>query len=206
MASDDDDNIIGSDDESNNDGMAQPFSVGPDFNDSEYADFVHDGIVWAATKWKITLPLGEVFRDFVTEGKETRWFGNICIADTTKENYEEHLKQLWRFCAIKGDYESMLLMITPTQKEAPSMRVETVEEYLRFKRQKKNKKLTRTDGKGDVLDILENVITAQNSWKNPRQAGIYRAAMKALHCQNGDSHSGHVENLVTIALMERAKL
>ena len=173
------------DDDSSVSSEETAFGVGPDFG-SDYIDAVHEGIIAAAQKWNLTLSLreGKQFGDFEYEGPNTKRLGNLCIAVTTKTNYEEQLKQLWRFCAIKGDYESMLLMITPTPPYAPSMRVETVEEFLRFKRQAKNMPLTTFDGSGTIKDIRGEIITTEGHWKAPRQAGIYSAAVSAIHCQN----------------------
>jgi len=58
---------------------------------------------------------------------------NQPIVPTTRANYEEMLRQLWQFCAIMGDYESMLIMISPMPKHVPAMKVEMIEAFLCFK-------------------------------------------------------------------------
>jgi hypothetical protein len=50
-----------------------------------------------------------------------------------KKNYEKDLGLLGGFCAIKSNYESMLLMVSPTPKNEPAMSVETIEKFLHFK-------------------------------------------------------------------------
>jgi len=110
-------------------------TVRKQFKGSKYVPSIHDGIMNAAAKWNLNLSTddGKRFTDFEFQGANTMRLGNRCIKGTTKSNYDDHLRQLWRFCSIKGDYDSMLLLVTPTPKHAPAMKVETIEEFLRFK-------------------------------------------------------------------------
>jgi hypothetical protein len=40
---------------------------------------------------------------------------------------------LRRFCTLKGDYDSILLLLTPAPPFAPAMDVKTIDEFLRCK-------------------------------------------------------------------------
>ena len=175
---------MNTDDEASVSSIETEFGVGPDFG-NDYINAIHAGIVAAAQKWNVTLPEGQTFKDFDSQKGQSKRFANMATAETTKINYEEQLKQLWRFCAMKGDYESMLIMITPTPDDVPSMRVETIEEYLRFKQQAKNQILKTYDKSGDVKDIQGTTIKTEGHWHAPRQAGMYGSAISAIHCQNG---------------------
>ncbi len=171
------------------------FSVYNAFKESAYVAPIHAGIVAAARKWKLKLVAGKTHGDFVYEGEETTRVRNLPIKPTTKRNYEELMRQLWRFCAIKGDYESMLIMIshTPTlpamttggvanSDNVPAMKVETIEEFIRFKRKNGAIELKRYDETDVVKDIFGVVITTEGNWNNPNQVDIFGAAMTALHC------------------------
>jgi len=170
------------------------FSVYDEFKKSSYVAPIHGGIVVAARKWNLTLVMGQTHGDFVYKGVATTRVRNLPIKPTTKRNYEELMRQLWRFCAIKGDYESMLIMISPTptspgttnsvanNDNVPAMKVETIEEFIRFKRKKGAIQLKRYDGTDLVKDIFGEAIITEGNWKNPNQTDIFSAAMTALHC------------------------
>jgi len=165
------------------------------FKKYDYVNGIHRGITSAALKWKIKIDESKTFRDFQYEGKASTRFGNRCIEQSTKVNYETNLKQLWRFCAILGDYDSMLLMVSPTPENAPAMRVETIEAFLRFKRQSSTDTddephpLTTYQGGSYIKDIYGTTVITEGHWKNPNQANGYSAAINALHKAN--DHDGH---------------
>jgi hypothetical protein len=64
------------------------------------------------------------------EGKKSTRFGNRPIEAKTKYNYENCCKQLWRFCVIKGDYESLLALLSPRPENTPSINVETLDDFF----------------------------------------------------------------------------
>jgi hypothetical protein len=101
-----------------------------------YTDKIPAGIKLAAQKWQLKIPNVEKV-DFTTHecmDEKTTRFGNWPMADTTKKNYEGHIRQFWRFCAIVGDYESMLLLLKNPPKHSPAIRADTLEQFMRFKR------------------------------------------------------------------------
>jgi len=97
-----------------------------------YAARIPAGLREAAKKWNVTLDGSETL-DFKYEGENSTKLGNRPIEAKTKRAYDGMFRQLWRYSAMKGDYESMLLLLLPPPKNAPSMRLDTVEEFVRFK-------------------------------------------------------------------------
>jgi hypothetical protein len=104
-----------------------------------YLDKVHEELLKVAQKWNVSLKDGQDYGVYQFLGKQSTRCGNRPIEPCTKYNNENMYRQAWRFCALKGDYESMLILACgePTR-NVPAMRLETVEEFLRFKRKPKN--------------------------------------------------------------------
>jgi hypothetical protein len=93
---------------------------------------------------------------------------NRPIADNTKTNYEGHYRQLWRYCAFVGDYESMLMLLqSPAPKHVPAMNVTTVESFLRFKRLPTGTVILTTDKSSAVTDVFKSPMTCEESWVAP---------------------------------------
>jgi len=139
------------------------------------------GITKAAKKWNVALDKGLVLDEFKYQGKNTTRLGNRPIADNTKTNYEGHYRQLWRYCAFIGDYESMLMLLSPAPKHVPAMNVTTVESFLRFKRLPTGTVLLTTDESSAVTDVFKNPMTCEGSWVAPDSSDIYRAGISVLH-------------------------
>ena len=103
-----------------------------------YLDKVHDEVQKVAQKWNVSLNEGQDYGVYQFQGKQSTRCGNRPIEPNTKYNNESMYRQVWRFCALKGDYESMLILgCTEPTRNVPTMRLETVEEFLRFKRKLK---------------------------------------------------------------------
>ena len=139
------------------------------------------GITKAAKKWNVALDKGLVLDEFKYQGKNTTRLGNRPIADNTKTNYEGHYRQLWRYCAFIGDFESMLLLLSPAPKHVPAMNVTTVESFLRFKRLPTGTVLLTTDESSAVTDVFKNPMTCEGSWIARGNSDIYRAGISVLH-------------------------
>ena len=85
---------------------APPGYISTVFRDppAAYMDKVQAGIEAAARKWYIDLdPVVDYTTYVFARGPNSTRFGNRPIEPTTKDNYEGCLRQLWRFCALKGD-------------------------------------------------------------------------------------------------------
>jgi hypothetical protein len=79
----------------------------------------------------------------------------------------------------------MLMLLPEPPQHCPSMSVNSLEEFYRFKRQPKGIELV--DDKGaPVKDILGNVIKCDGAWKSPF-IDSYKAAISDLHATNGQT-------------------
>ena len=133
-----------------------------------YLDKVHSNILKSLKKFHLKLPKelkGKTFKDFDYQGMNSRRLGNRYIKAQTKSNYESSYRQLWRFCAYKGDYDSMLMLLPSVPQGAPSMKLETVEEFLRFKRLHNytNQPLKKCNKDDVLMDVLGKPIRVEGS-------------------------------------------
>ena len=141
---------------------------------TKYLQKVKRGITAAATKWDINLdPKLEAQlssgKEHKCEGKKSTRFRNRPIEENTKLNYEKSFRQLWRFCVVKGDYESLLTLLSPRPQNTPSVNVKSfLDEFLRFKRQTVDIDLLTFDGGAICEDVFENLMTVSGSWKAPK--------------------------------------
>jgi hypothetical protein len=155
-----------------------------------YLDKVGPGIKKAAKKWGLTLDPSLFVEPgifqlskgiFQWEGRQSTRFGNHPIAPGTKENYEGVLRQDWRICTVIGDYDSMLLLLSPCPDGAPSQWVKTLDVMLRFKRQTPGIDLLQYNNRDICTDVFNNLMTVEGHWKAPKNAPILGAAVHALH-------------------------
>jgi hypothetical protein len=86
-----------------------------------YVDKVHDEVLKVAQKWNVSLDMGQDCGVYHFQGKQSTWYGNRPIEGNTKANNENMFCQVWRLCALKGDYESMLILVCtePTRNVPP---------------------------------------------------------------------------------------
>jgi len=119
------------------------------------------GIRAAARKWGVTLAEGTSFE---FDRKVPR-FGNCPIAAVTGQKYVGMFHQFWNFCALFGDYESMLMLITPAPaQQVPAMKPEILEMFLRFKMMDPDNTLQDLTGSNPVKDIKNNEILCDGKW------------------------------------------
>jgi hypothetical protein len=150
-----------------------------------YLDKVREELPKVAQKFNVLLTEGQDCGVYQFRGNQSTRCGNRPIELQTKYNNECMYRQAWRFCALKGDYESMLILACaePTR-NVPAMRLETVEEFLRFKRKPKNLSLFKTGSREHVKDTFGSPITTDGGWKAPKNEWIYSAAISDLHKAN----------------------
>ena len=81
--------------------------------------------------------------------------------DRTNSRYEPVYKDLWRFFALTGEYESMLLLLFPRKTDeslkCPAMSLKACCNFLRWKRDPKGTVLL--DGNNDMCSRVMNVHT-----------------------------------------------
>ena len=81
------------------------------------------GIEKAAERCRLTIPEGTDKEHFEFLGADSKRFANRPTTETgeTFRSYEGHLRQFWQFAAMKGDYESMLMLLTKPPAHFPSI-------------------------------------------------------------------------------------
>ena len=98
----------------------------------------HNGIVESAKKWYIQLDLTSYQPDITTfryEGaSRTRW-GNRPNEASTKKHAEAMYKQLWNFIMMYGDYDSLLILLSPPPNNVISITAKSIEFFLLYKHQ-----------------------------------------------------------------------
>lgn len=162
-------------------------------------DRVKPGVKLAAKKWGVQLPesIG-----FGYDLKICR-FGNRPIASKTTDAYNDNLRQLHRFCAIIGDYDSMLMLLLPSgTPNTPSMNVETAEQFLCLKRTPRNMELIAIGG-APVMDVDGQQVFCDGGWKAPKKAGQYQAAVSNLHVANNQEGTYLIPCAACIAAHEK---
>ena len=113
--------------------------------------------------------------------KDVRRLGNRPLAARSVSTYEDLFKQMFAYCSMKGDYESLLMLMLPCGTDGvPSMKVSTVEEFLRLKRTAKNTELVDADGE-PVLDVLGGQIYCDGGWNAPAKANQLSTAISDMH-------------------------
>jgi hypothetical protein len=149
-----------------------------------FKDKCKAGMQKAAKKWNVKLTKEDLDANFKHEGEASTRFGDRNIGGNTKGNYETDFKQLWKFCLFAGDCESMLVLSSPQSKNAPSMKVETVESFLRFKRDDAGTPLKDAADRITMKDVFEKGKCCEGTWKAPKNADACCAAIVDLHVEN----------------------
>jgi hypothetical protein len=140
----------------------------------------------AAEKLKLQIPDSATrFRRYDYRGINSKRFGNQPIAPSTIDTYEFKFRQVWNFFAIKGDYESMLLLLPKPPEHCPSMNANSLEEFFKFKRQPTGTPLTNIHG-DVVVDIFGNQILCDGGWKTPNMSS-FKAGISDLHKVHGQN-------------------
>jgi hypothetical protein len=122
--------------------------------------------------------------DFKHEGEASTRFGDQNIGRNTKGNYETDFKKLWKFCLFTGDFESVLMLLSPLSKNAPFMKIETVESFLRFKRDDAGTPLKDTPDGITTKDVFQKGTCCEGTWKAPKNTDMRCAAIVNLHVEN----------------------
>jgi len=138
------------------------------------------GMTKALTHWNL------VFRAKANAGART---GGRVLHQGTIAAYEFHLKNVEKFCWLIGDYDSSIILNARCPAFSPSMRVETIVLYLRFKFQQETQVLKDLSG-NVVKDVDGDVIMCTGTWNDPGNAEHFRAAINSLHEAQGVENRG----------------
>jgi hypothetical protein len=141
---------------------------------------IEEGIRAAAQKYHV--PLGQ-HETFVFDPKIKRT-GNRPIKGRTTTTYGEHYRQLWRFLAIIGDYESMLMLHVQPTVQVPAMKIQSLQLFLKLKRQHSGSPLL-DDDEMPIYDINGKQVICDGGWKAPNKASQFQSAVSVLHRAHG---------------------
>ena len=109
------------------------------------------------------------------------------LACATAWNYERIMRSFWNFLAIKGDYNSMLLLLRNHSSTCPSTNSHSVAHFVFHKFHAPGTKLTSNgleSGK-PVYDAFGNQILTQGSIQNYEALNGFFAALALLHLKIG---------------------
>lgn len=174
---------------------------------ARYKNKIEDGIKASARKWGVTLPNNIDLSNYDFQGKNTTRLKNRPIQPNTSLLYEKQFRQFWKYLAIRGDYDSMLMLVAPCPENVPSMKLSSVEEYPRFKRLTKGDPLMSTDKTTRLTDICGIEMTAEGSWKAPKNVEHFSAAITNIHAANSrsGSYTEYCDACLALAPDERHK-
>jgi hypothetical protein len=115
--------------------------------------------------------------------------GTSSIKENTTKSYDKHFRGFSAFCAILGDYESLLVIHDRAPDEfCPSMKPETIALYFRYKSWQKGDKLKDFLSNTVVLNIFGDPILCDGAWKDPGNSNQFLSAVTSVHAaraQNG---------------------
>jgi hypothetical protein len=153
----------------------------------KYKDKIESGIKAEALKWGVALPENIDLSSYEFYGQKqlTPRLRNRPIEMNTSYMYEQQYRQFWKYCAIRGKYQPMLMLLSPAPLNVPSMDLSVVEEFPRFKRLPPGTPLMSIDGSTQVKDILGTPMTSEGSWNAPKICEHFQAAIGNIHEANG---------------------
>ena len=107
-------------------------------------------------------------------------FGAKELEDKTKKDYWKHYRMLFSFMGMVGDYESMLMLLPRSPQTCPSMNVETLYQFVKWKRGKKTEPLLDSRSR-TVKDVLGNVVFCNGKWSHESNAQQFFGSMTCIH-------------------------
>ena len=130
-------------------------------------------------KEKTTLGLNAYLlaNDFRFEPTCRKLTGTKALKDNTEHSYAKHYVGLYKFAAIIGDYESLLILepAAPTT-FCPSMKATTVALYMRYKLLEKGD-ILQDQNDQDVLNVFGEPIKCVRDWKDPGNLDQFLSAV-----------------------------
>jgi hypothetical protein len=150
----------------------------------------NSGIIKAASELDIDLQGAEVFY-FEVQG---HYSGNKKLAKHSRATYINHYRQLWRHLAKIGDYESMLMLVSPKLKNLPAQKAGSLMSFLRFKKMSPEQVLTETEGGVPVVDVVtKRVMMCEGGWKCNGKLKQFTSAISRLH--RAHNHTDHYDDI-----------
>ena len=147
-------------------------------------------------KWYIQFDLTSYQPDITTfmyeVANSTRW-GNRPNEASTKKRAETmySYKQLWNFIMMYGDYDSLLILLSPPPNNVISMTAKSIELFLLYKCQKAGTPLLDPSTQEPVNDIFGKPFVCDGRWRAPDSNKIFNAAIANLHTANNQEGVYH---------------
>ncbi|CEP01650.1 hypothetical protein PBRA_008592, partial [Plasmodiophora brassicae] len=116
----------------------------------------------------------------VNEEDRRKVFGNRVLAENSEASYYVHYRGLKHFCALIGDYKSLILLGDCIPKYAPSMLARTIVRYMDWKTGEEGSALLDVNG-ASVVDVDGNAVVCDGQWKNPGTLVQFLAAVSNAH-------------------------
>lgn len=107
-------------------------------------------------------------------------FGTQVKEKATFVQYGMHMNALRSFCVMKGDFESLAILLENAPSECPSMNHQTLIEYFKYRASKPGELIRNTDG--EILkDTAGNQILSVGGWNAPVNIKQCASAITAVH-------------------------
>jgi hypothetical protein len=150
---------------------------------------VNAGILKAAKDYSIDLKNQTVFY-FETQ---RHYNGNRKLQPKSQDTYIQHYRQLWRHLAVTGDFESMLMLVSP-EKNLPAMKVESLQSFMRKKKLPPSEMVTETEAGAPVYDCVTKApFLCEGAWKCNMKLKQFTSAVARLH--KAHNHHDHYDGL-----------
>lgn len=146
----------------------------------EYKEKTEEGLSTVLNRLELSL----------TDDKQARTGGRHIVKNTTNQ-YNMHYRGLEAFCAMVGDYDSLLMLNEYAPSEyCPSMNPVTIATYLRYKTAKPEqdgtvRKLYEFGTNALVNDVLGNAVLCDGGWKCKSSINQFLGAIGAIHEARG---------------------
>ena len=97
---------------------------------------------------------------------------------------ETMYKHLWNFIMMYGDYDSLLILLSPPPNNVISMTAKSIELFLLYNHQKAGTPLLDPSTQEPVKDIFGKPFVCDGTWRAPDSNKIFNAAIASLHTAN----------------------
>ncbi|KAH9148838.1 hypothetical protein AeRB84_007935, partial [Aphanomyces euteiches] len=85
--------------------------------------------------------------------------GSALLETNSIAAYKKHLRGLYFFCSLVGDYDSLLILLEcPPEPFCPSMSPSSIVDFIRFKRQEKGAPFFRQGSNQQCMDVFGNPV------------------------------------------------
>jgi hypothetical protein len=151
---------------------------------------VNAGILQVAKEYNIDLKGKTVFYLSVS----AHYNGNKLLRPKSQDTYIQHYRQLWRHLAETSDFESMLLLVSPSLRNLPAMKVESLQSFVRRKKMPPFEKIRETEAGEPILHCVTGaVMYCEGTWKCNMKMKQFTSAVARLH--KAHKHTSHYDNL-----------